>query len=348
MANTNTTTTYVPPEIGSVGEGGDEPFTTTTTTTTLPPSDIVYPSDPDYPIALVEEWIASGITPTVALELNGKYEPIISSLYLEQFYKYYSTAGRRLYKKDPNKVFDYSMFANQPVDIKEGDVTYKVYTLKGKFFNNVIRRDAANRGANASEDMTWSVVYDRNGVFYSITENADEYLFCRSGSIGNDNTPVDFYGVTFKGGKYIRVNEIKLRLTRANGNVSGLKFMSGEETCIDIDDLYGNLGIDESFNNIIKVKTFSLSEMDGFLDLESQLWVKDNDLVRRTYYDTTNHCYIEINNDMEFVNSFMNSATNRNALIKTRDEFDDESFAIIPFTQWYRSGGYKVPTPGQV
>ena len=45
---------------------------------------------------------------------------------------------------------------------------------------------------------------------------------------------------------------------------------------------------------------------------------------------------------MPFVNNFMNNPNNQKALIKTTDEFGDESFAIIPFTQWYKTGGFKA------
>ena len=72
------------------------------------------------------------------------------------------------------------------------------------------------------------------------------------------------------------------------------------------------------------------------------MWAKDGNSVRRTYYDTDNHCYNEITSDMPFVYNFMESQNNQNALVKTTDEFDDESFAIIPFTQWYRTGGFKA------
>lgn len=313
-----------------------------TTVTTVAPGSIIYPSDPNYPKDLISGWTSGDLDAGHELDMN--YEPVMSPLYLEQFYKYYSTAGHRLYKKDPDKVFDYSMFANKTVTIENG--AYTVYALNGDFFNEVVRNIP---DIPLEEGAAWSIVYNVGDVFYSINERSDEYLFCRKGKIGSDSI-VAFYGVMFKDGKYTRINNIILELTRNNGNVTELKFSTvdaGEvKVCFEVDNL------NEPFVNVISTKTFVLSEMDGFLDLESQLWVKlqsgGNEIVRRTYYDGVNHCYIEIANDMDFVNSFMSSTTNKNALIKTRDEFNDESFAIIPFTQWYRSGGYKVPAPGQV
>ena len=324
-------------------------ITTITTTTTAAPSSIIYPSDPNYPKDLILRWMSGDEDAGHELDMN--YEPVMSPLYLEQFYKYYSTDGHRLYKKDPGKTFDYSMFFDSKTEEKvPNDITfeesdydvYKVYSVNSSMFNDIINKQAEILKEPQGEN--WSIVYNVQNVLWSISNKDNEFLFCKKDNEDN------FYGVVLDKGRYKRVKEITLKIEKEKGEGKYISSISlGPTIDTDIIPSITISGLSDNNNNFdyeefISVKKWNLSEIRGFFDFNSQVWVKDGNNVRRTYYDTDNHCYIEIktDDDMPFVNNFMNNPNNQKALVKTTDEFGDESFAIIPFTQWYKTGGFKA------
>ena len=183
-----------------------------TITTTIAPGSIIYPSDPNYPKDLISGWTSGDLDAGHELDMN--YEPVMSPLYLEQFYKYYSTDGHRLYKKDPDKTFDYSMFFDsgtklpKDITIEGGDGVYKVYSVDSSMFNDIVNKQAEVSEVPQAEN--WSIVYNVQNVLWSTSNKDNELLFCKK---DNDD---NFYSVVLDEGRYKCIKEITLKIEKEN------------------------------------------------------------------------------------------------------------------------------------